>query len=105
MKKIVVEERNSDYIAYLEADTGIWGRGKSKAAAIGDLMVAHRRQFDIAIEYRCEAVNVKTTLEARLQSIEARLKELESCKQTVDIDPCGDDAAYAAAMELEHGQY
>jgi predicted RNase H-like HicB family nuclease len=52
MKKIVVEERNGEYVAHIETGEGIWGYGKSKAAAIGDMIVAHRRHFDIVIEYK-----------------------------------------------------
>jgi hypothetical protein len=54
MNKIVVEKRSEDYIASIDEQKEMWGCGPSIAAAIGDLITAHRKRFDIKIEYKLE---------------------------------------------------
>lgn len=47
--KITVEERQSDYIAYLNDDIGKWGRGKTEQEAIGDLVLSWCNEMGIKI--------------------------------------------------------
>lgn len=51
MRTIIVEKRWDDYIAYLEGHREIWGCGEDFDSAVGDLVRAHEKEFDIEIRY------------------------------------------------------
>jgi len=46
MRTIIIEKRKDDYMAYLEGHREIWGCGKDSDSAIGDLISAHKKEFD-----------------------------------------------------------
>jgi len=48
---ITVDKRTEDYMAYLNGDKGFWDCGKTKAEAIGNLIITHREKFNIEIIY------------------------------------------------------
>lgn len=48
-KKIIVERRTDDYMAFLEGRRDMWGCGQSIDSAVGSLISSHRDQFSIEI--------------------------------------------------------
>ena len=46
---IKVTKRTDDWHACLTGDNAIWGCGKSVATAIGALILAHEKSFDLTI--------------------------------------------------------
>jgi predicted RNase H-like HicB family nuclease len=49
-KRIVVEKRSNDYMAYLEGNKTIWAAGKTIYEAIGDLILHHAEHFDLEVK-------------------------------------------------------
>ena len=50
MKIIVEREGNCEYLAYLEGDPKIWGRGETMDEAIGILIRSYPHTFKINVE-------------------------------------------------------
>lgn len=50
MNTIVIVKRPSDYMAFLKASPGVWGCGKGPNEAIGDMIQAHAKHFNLQIE-------------------------------------------------------
>ncbi len=50
-KKIIIEKRPDDYMAYLDGRKGIWGCGTTYDEAIGDMIRAHKDEFNLEIIY------------------------------------------------------
>lgn len=48
--RIIVKRRSDDFHASMENQVGIWGRGKSPAEAIGDMVQAHAAFFSIVVD-------------------------------------------------------
>ena len=49
--EIVVTKRTSDYHAHLKNHRAIWGCGNNPKEAIGNLITAHYKEFDIEVVY------------------------------------------------------
>jgi hypothetical protein len=49
MKRIIVQERSSDYHASLEGQLGVWDAGQSIALAVGKLILSNRSLFGIEV--------------------------------------------------------
>ncbi len=47
MKQIVWHKRTNDYHACIENHPEMWGCGKSVYAAVGNLIMAHAKEFSI----------------------------------------------------------
>jgi hypothetical protein len=50
-RKIIVEERSHDWMAFLEGQRGIWGCGRTPYEAIGNCVNAHREMFGIGVQF------------------------------------------------------
>ena len=50
VQTIVLERMPDDFKAYLKGNSAIYGCGRSVHQAIGDLILAHREAFELAIE-------------------------------------------------------
>ena len=51
VKKIVIEKRTDDYIAFLEGNRDIWGNGPTPRSAIGNLITVHGEVFGLVVIY------------------------------------------------------
>ena len=47
---ILVRKRSDDVQAYVKDKKGVWGRGRTTAEAVGDLVQSHSDLFNIAVE-------------------------------------------------------
>ena len=47
--EIIIKRRENDWHASIEGNSAIWGRGKSKYEAIGDLITTHAEVFNITV--------------------------------------------------------
>lgn len=50
--KIIITKRSDDLHACLDGHPEIWGCGKTSAQALGDMINAHQKTFNIEIEYK-----------------------------------------------------
>lgn len=50
MPTIVLECRSSDVMAYLKGNKAIWGCGRSRGEAIGNLVLNHAVVFGLVVE-------------------------------------------------------
>ena len=50
MRKIIVVNRGHDVLAHLEDFKGVWGCGKDKNDAVGDLIISYPNMFDLEVE-------------------------------------------------------
>lgn len=51
MKNITVSRRSDDYHACVSGEPGKWDCGKTISEAVGNLIMSHREEFDINIDF------------------------------------------------------
>lgn len=51
MDTIVIKRRQNDYKAYIKYRSEIWGCGKNRSEAVGDLVLSHPEIFIMKAEY------------------------------------------------------
>ncbi len=51
MNKVVFTQRENDWYATLKDDSKIWGCGKTKAEALGELVLNHPGKLNIELEH------------------------------------------------------
>jgi len=50
MKVVVLEKRGGEFRAYLKERPAVWGSGKSRYEAMGNMISAHAETFGIEVE-------------------------------------------------------